>query len=153
MHKLPVGDSELAVLARLLRTVEFFQPLTVGQLDQILPHVLLYSYGAGETVFKQGELGDAFFIIHAGSVSVLRKKSFFSFSKKVVGLKEGDFFGETALISREPRNATVVCEEPSHLFALVAADFQLVLKQNPITLAEMRRIAERRKFDSAHQEG
>jgi len=149
--KLQVGDAEIGVLARLLRKVEFFSPLTVGQIEQILPYVLLYSYSAGEKVFKQGEMGDAFYIVYSGTVDVSLKKGFFSLGKNVATLKAGDFFGEIALISREPRNATVTCAEPAQLFALVASDFQLVLKENPKASAEMQRIAERRKFDTSHQ--
>lgn len=151
MQKLKVGDAEVGVLARLMGRVDFFAPLTVGQIEQILPYVMLYSYGAGETVFKQGELGDGFYIVYSGSVAVSVNKGLFSFSKQVATLKAGDFFGEIALISREPRNATVVCAEPAQLFALVAADFQLVLQQNPKAAAEMKRIAERRRFDTSHR--
>lgn len=150
MHKLTVGDAELGVLARMLRKVEFFTPLTVGQIEQVLPHVRLYSYEKGETVFKQGSPGDAFYIIHSGSVEVRLKQGFFSFSKTLVTLPAGGFFGEIALISSEPRTATLVCAEPSQLFCLVAADFQFVLNGNPAAREEMKRIAARRKFDSAH---
>src|SRR5438270_10651102 len=151
MQKLDIGDAEFGVLGKMLRKVEFFSPLTVGQIDQILPYVLLYSYGAGEIVFAQGELGDAFYIVYTGSVTVKFKKGFFSFAKSVAALRPGDFFGEIALLSRAKRNATVVCAEPTQLFALVADDFQLVLKDNPKAALEMKHIAASRSFDTQHQ--
>jgi trk system potassium uptake protein TrkA len=151
MVKLEVGDAELGVLARMLRKVEFFTPLTVGQIEQVLPHVRLYSYEKGETVFKQGDPGDAFYIIHTGSVEVRLKKGFFSFSQTVAVMPAGAFFGEMALISSEPRSASIVCAEHSQLFCLVAADFQFILNGNPAAHEEMKRIAARRKFDSAHR--
>jgi CRP-like cAMP-binding protein len=153
MNKIAVGDAELANLARMLHKVDFFAPLTVGQLEKVLPYVLLYSYEAGESVFKQGEIGDAFFIVESGEVEVWVKKGWFSSGKLVATLGPGTFFGEMALISREKRNATVKCSAPSRVFALVAADFQFVLKENPQASAEMARIAERRKFDSSHKTG
>lgn len=151
MQKLEVGDAELGILARLLRKVQFFSPLTVGQVEQILPYVRLHSYAAGEKVFSQGEVGDAFYIVYSGSVTVKFKKGFFSSAKAVATLKAGDFFGEMALISEEKRNAAVVCAEPAQLFALIASDFKLVLAENPKAAEEMRRLAERRKFDTSHQ--
>lgn len=150
MRKLTLGDAEVGLLARMLRKVDFFAPLTVGQLDQVLPHIRLYEYDAGEPVFRQGSPGDAFYIVYKGKVSIRVKSGFFSFTKTVAALGEGAFFGEMALISSDPRSASVICETPTQLFALVAGDFKFVLSGNPATAAEMLRIAERRKFETAH---
>jgi CRP-like cAMP-binding protein len=150
MKKLAIGPTELGLLAHMMRKVEFFTPLTVGQLEKILPAIMLYSYGKGETVFKQGQKGDAFYIVYQGSVEI-RLRKWLVLSTKVAVLKTGEFLGEIALISDEPRNATVVCAEPTLLFTLIAADFKLVLDENPAAAAEMARIAARRKFASAHQ--
>lgn len=150
MKKLDIGAPELGVLAHMMRKVEFFQPLTVGQLDKVLPAVMLYSYETGETVFRQGQKGDAFYIIYKGKVDI-RLKRFLFLKKTVAQLKEGDFLGEIALISDEPRTATVVAAEPTMLFTLVADDFRFVLKENPAAAEEMKRIAARRKFASSHQ--
>lgn len=150
MKQLEMGPTELGLLASMLRKVEFFTPLTVGQLDKILPSVMLYAYDKGETVFSQGRKGDAFYIVYQGSVEI-RLRRWLVLSKKVATLKAGDFLGEIALISDEPRTATVVCAEPSLLFTLISDDFKFVLRENPAAAEEMRRIAARRRFDTAHQ--
>jgi putative ABC transport system ATP-binding protein len=43
-------------------------------------------------------------------------------------LEEGDFFGEAALLSGEPRNATVVAVDETELYVLGKADFQAVME-------------------------
>ena len=149
MQRLEVGAGELGILARMLRKVEFFAPLTVGQLEEVLPHVRIHSFSAGETVFRQGEAGDAFYIVYKGSVEV-RLRRMLILSKTVATLKEGDFFGEIALVSSEPRNATIVAAEPALLFTLISADFQFVLRENPAAALEMKRVSTRRKFDTDH---
>ena len=149
MQRLDVGAGELGILARMLRNVEFFAPLTVGQLEKVLSNVRVHSFSAGETVFRQGEPGDAFYIVYKGSVEV-RLPHLLILSKTVATLKEGNFFGEIALVSSEPRNATIVAAEPTLLFTLVSVDFQFVLRENPAAAQEMKRIAARRKFDSDH---
>lgn len=150
MKRLKLGDAEVGTLAHMLRRVDFFSPLTVGDMEHVLPFVLMESFEAGETVFKQGSAGDAFYIVESGKAEVWVKKGFFSFPQIVATFGPGDFFGEMALISTEKRTATITCVEASRLFALVAADFQFVLKKNPKAAAEMERIAARRKFSSAH---
>jgi CRP-like cAMP-binding protein len=149
MERLEVGASELGVLAHMLRKIEFFTPLNVGQLDKVLPHVRLHAFAAGETVFRQGDAGDAFYIVYNGSVAVRLRRLLF-LSKTVAALGVGDFFGEIALISTEPRTATVVAAEPALLFTLIADDFKFVLHENPGAAQEMKRISVRRKFDAAH---
>jgi CRP-like cAMP-binding protein len=150
MKKLDIGASELGLLAHMLRKVEFFTPLTIGQLEQILPAVMLYSYDKGETVFSQGQKGDAFYIVYKGSVDI-RLRRWLVLSSKVATLKEGDFLGEIALISDEPRTASVVAAEPTLLFTLIANDFKFVLRENPAAAEEMKRIGARRKFASDHK--
>lgn len=150
MKKLAVGPTEFGLLAHMLRKVEFFTPLTVGQLERVLPTVMLHSYGKGETVFSQGQKGDAFYIVYQGSVDI-RLRQWLVLSKKIATLKAGDFLGEIALISNEPRTATVVCAEPALLFTLIAEDFKFVLRENPAAAEEMKGIAARRKFAASHQ--
>lgn len=150
MEKLTMTDPDFAALAKAMRKVDFFAPLTLGQLEQIIPYIMLCRYQAGETVFSQGDPGDAFYIVLDGSVSV-RLKRFLFLTKTVAQLGPGDFFGEMALLSSDPRSATVVCEADTRLFVLLSADFSFVLKKNPAFAAEMKKVADRRKFMSRSQ--
>lgn len=150
MKQIEIGATELGLLSRMLRKVDFFTPLTVGQLERVLPTVMLYSFDKGETVFSQGRKGDAFYIVYQGSVEV-RLRRWLVLSTKVATLRTGDFFGEIALISDEPRTATIVASEPALLFTLIADDFKFVLQENPGAAEEMKRIGARRKFATSHQ--
>jgi len=149
MERLTLGAAEMGVLAHMMRKVELFSPLTVGQLEKVLPHVMLCSYAQGEKVFKRGSAGDAFYIIYKGKVDV-RIRRLLLLWKKVASLGEGEFFGETALISDRPRSATVICAEPTLLFTLLASDFKFILHENPAAAEEMQSIATQRKFLTSH---
>ncbi|HBL15752.1 MAG: hypothetical protein A2X36_13350 [Elusimicrobia bacterium GWA2_69_24] len=150
MKRLQMTSADLGELARLVRKVEFFAPMTVGQLEMVLPYILLCEYPAGEKVFKQGAGGDAFYIVQKGKLSVLVSKGWFT-SSEVAKLGPGDFFGEMALLSDARRSATVACLEYSRLFVLMSADFKFVLRKNPQFAAEVQRIADRRKFLDQHE--
>jgi signal-transduction protein with cAMP-binding, CBS, and nucleotidyltransferase domain len=147
MKKLEAGGGEIADLVKMLAKVDFLAPLSIGQMEQVLPFIRLYSCDAGETVFKQGGVGDAFYIVYSGGVEVRVKKNWLSPSTVAAFLDPGDFFGEMALISRDRRTATVRCVEATRLFALSAKDFEFILRQSPGAAETMRRIAAERRFD------
>lgn len=62
-------------------------------------------YRDGETIVRQGEMGDCMFVIQEGSVEVLREEGGRTY--RLTELGPGEFFGEMALCEKEPRSATV----------------------------------------------
>jgi len=60
-------------------------------------------------------------------------------------LGEDQFFGEMALMSNEPRNATIVAEEVSELFVLQRYDFEKILLKNPVIATELKKAFLERK--------
>ena len=146
MKRIDMWDIDLSQLKKVLRNVDFFSSMNIGQMEKVLPYMVLYSFKAGEIICKQGEKGTSFFIIREGKVDVRIKKGFFSFSKRIASLGPRDFFGEISLFTEVPRTATVVCVEPSQIFMLSLEDFQYMLSQNPDFSAEIKRVVELRKF-------
>lgn len=151
MQTLKISEPDYARLSAVLRKVEFFTALTIDQLAKIMPYILLYGYRKGETVFKQGGEGDAFYIILAGACSVRVKKGWF-FSSEVGRLKDGEFFGEMALFTDEKRSATVVCLADSRISVFLKKDFAFLVKENPAFALEVEKIAEARRFHTKHSE-
>ncbi|OFW56674.1 MAG: hypothetical protein A2133_06020 [Actinobacteria bacterium RBG_16_64_13] len=62
-------------------------------------------YRSGETIVRQGEVGDHMYVIQSGKVEVVRESD--TGQVKLAELEEGDFFGEMALFDRDVRSATV----------------------------------------------
>lgn len=71
------------------------------------------TFDEGETVFNQGDEGDTMYIIHEGSVVIIRERN--GVGTVVASLKPGEFFGEMALVDQEPRSATVKTIEKTTL--------------------------------------
>jgi putative ABC transport system ATP-binding protein len=105
-------------ICEFLRAVDLFRGLTPVQLTNVAEKMKKRHYPAGETVIREGEAGEEFFLISDGEVDVLRA------DHEVARLGRGDFFGEVALISGEPRNATVLATEALDTFVLGKTDFQ-----------------------------
>jgi len=93
---------------------------------------------AGQVIVEQGEVGDYYYLIRSGSARVSRRVS----EDKIITLAElhaGQGFGEEALISGEPRNATVTMLSDGELMRLPAADFDSLLREplvHRVTLAQ-----------------
>jgi rhodanese-related sulfurtransferase len=71
----------------------------------------------GEEIVKQGDPGDYFYVLKAGSAEVRRAQEGTS-PAKVAMLGPGDSFGEEALLKSEPRNATVHMTTPGRVLKL-----------------------------------
>jgi putative ABC transport system ATP-binding protein len=112
-------------ICEFLRAVEVFRALTPAQLTHVAEKMTKRQFAAGETVVREGEAGEEFFLISEGEVDVVRA------DHEVARLGRGEFFGEVALISGEPRNATVVATEPLDTFVLGKSDFQAAVGSSP----------------------
>lgn len=111
-----------------LQKVDFFYSLSFGDLDELIRSLRKKKAKKGEEIIKQGEIGDKFYLISSGEVSVNVKKGFGN--KKVASLGDGDFFGEMALVTELPRTATIIAETPVELFVLYKRDFKKILMKN-----------------------
>ena len=78
-----------------------------------------------EVVVSQGETGDYFYVIQSGDAKVERKTD--GKATLLTALKPGDSFGQDALVSDAPRNATVTMTSDGTLMRLAAADFEALL--------------------------
>lgn len=111
---------------------EFIPPTNIQTLFSKFEEV---KYEAGEAVVRQGEPGDYFYVIQSGRVRVER-----SAADKTAVLAElgpGENFGQDALVSNIPRNATVIMITAGTLMRLSAPDFESLLMRPLIELVSM----------------
>jgi hypothetical protein len=96
----------------------------------------------GEVVFHQGEEGECAYFIHEGEFAVVREEN--GKEDVIARLSKGQYFGEMALISDAPRNATVRAVTPAKVAILGKANFLTMLKVMPVTQEDiMKRVQER----------
>lgn len=118
------------VLDKLLVVSPLFSVLSDADRAELLNDFKLKSYNDGEVVIKEGDSGDALFIIKQGRAKVTTGDGG---NKELVlaGLKEGDFFGEVSLITGKPRTATILADGPLELMELSKIDMMKYLKKYP----------------------
>jgi len=134
--KSDVAVQETSVICEFLKEFPLFSDLTPNTLAEIADQMMVHEAGAGDTIVRQGDPGDLFYLIRSGSVEVIVKEK--NQEKKLAELSQGQYFGEAALITDEPRNASVVAREKSIFYALGKNDFRAVLEQSSTFEEELR---------------
>ncbi|MDX1583825.1 MAG: cyclic nucleotide-binding domain-containing protein [Thermoanaerobaculia bacterium] len=87
-------------------------------------------FRAGEHVFRQGDTGDRVYVVKDGEVEVVREDG--DGGRRVLArLGEGEYFGEMALLSEAPRNASVVALTDVKVLAISHRDFQSLFSGIP----------------------
>ncbi|MFN2415797.1 MAG: cyclic nucleotide-binding domain-containing protein, partial [Pyrinomonadaceae bacterium] len=100
------GGRDTETIAELLSAVEIFSPLTSDELNALAAGSTGRVFAPGETIIRGGDSGASMFVVHDGRVDV--KISDKGEPRTIGVLQEGDFFGEMALLTGEPRTASVV---------------------------------------------
>lgn len=86
-------------------------------------------YPKGAVVFREGDEGDAFYLIQSGAVEVSRETGG---HKGVLALLErGDFFGEMAIVDDERRSATVTAIADTRLLPITRVSFRRRVRRDP----------------------
>jgi len=86
-------------------------------------------YQPGDIVFQEGEQGDCAYFVHSGEVEVVQMEN--GKEKIVAVLRDGEYFGEMALITSHPRNATVRAVNATKLAVLGKKNFLTMLNLMP----------------------
>ena len=97
----PKEDLEDKEKFSLVKQLDFFQGFSEAEIWEIIRACVWQEYNSGCEVIVEGDIDDAFYVIAAGSVEVIREK-------KVVGnLQQGDCFGEMGYLANMQRTATI----------------------------------------------
>ena len=108
-------------MIQILKSVPFFRELSEPDLQAISDKVIMEYYPADHVLFNEGDPADKMYLIKRGSAEVVRG------GRIAAQLKQGDFFGEMALVSDEPRNATIHTTSEVELLVIAKKDFKHLL--------------------------
>ncbi len=114
-------------MTRMLQSQAFLQ-LPPSNIHQLLMRLETIQVSAGDSVVRQGDDGDYFYIVKSGRLSVTRRASSRSKEVALAELGEGTCFGEEALVSGTKRNASVTMLTDGCLMRLAQADFNELLR-------------------------
>jgi small-conductance mechanosensitive channel len=126
-----------------LSGVDIFAPLTMEEIATLAGASVSHVFAPGETVIRAGDEGSSMFVVHNGCVKVQISDN--GRPRTVAVLKDGDFFGEMALFTGEPRTANVVAVEETEVLEIRHQAMKHLFETNPdLVEALSHTIAERR---------
>jgi CRP/FNR family transcriptional regulator, cyclic AMP receptor protein len=109
----------------LIRRVPLFSRLSKGELKDLAMLADEIDLRDGKELTRQGAPGREFFVLLEGTADVRKN------GRKINTLGPGDFFGEIALVSREPRTATVTATSPVRTLVITDRSFRRLLDESP----------------------
>ncbi len=126
--------SEISATAKAaLREIPLFSALSPQSLATVIRGAELLQLQAGETVFQEGDIGKELYVISEGKVGVTVQSEPTTSPGEMLG--ENQFFGEFALMTDSPRNATVTALEPTELLKVKRETFTELMEGEPQVLS------------------
>jgi len=107
--------------------VDILQTIDPYEISQISDALIIEKINAGETMIKQNDEADKFFILEEGECYAEKVFKTGESAQIVKDYKKGDYFGELALIRNEPRAATVVAKTDCKLLTLDRLSFKRLI--------------------------
>ena len=126
------------VKLELLKKVPLFSRCSKPSLEDIAAIADEIDLPDGRVLMTEGERGREFFVLVQGEVDVTKG------GEHVRTLSAGEFFGEIALISDEPRTATVTAKGPIRVLVITDRAFKALVERSPGIEAEVQEAAAER---------
>jgi hypothetical protein len=139
-----VGDGRAEARA-ILRSEPLFDCMNDAHLENVLKHSQIQHYGRGERMIQEGDQSDSMFIMLRGTaaVSVARNGT----GIRVGVMRPGDCFGEIALLTGEPRSATVRAEGDCEVLEISKPVMAEVLRESPQCQTALSELLAKRKLE------
>ncbi|MBI5454565.1 MAG: cyclic nucleotide-binding domain-containing protein, partial [Deltaproteobacteria bacterium] len=121
---------ERDLIRRSLKSIDFLQALTDGELDRVEASARIEVFGKGEAIVTEGEAGSTCYFLRSGRAEVYSKGQN-GRESLVTTLGPGGFFGEMSLLTGEPRSATIRAAEESVCIVIDSDVFHSIFREDP----------------------
>jgi serine/threonine protein phosphatase PrpC len=116
---------EVSLKIEVLKGMQLFRYLSYKELVRIMNITETRDYAAGEDIIREGDPGDAMYVVLSGRVRLHKG------DVTVAELDKGQHFGEMALVDRTQRSLTATAREDARLLFIRRKDFYAIIKKEP----------------------
>lgn len=138
----------LEQIINFLLEAPMFAELDAAELSEIVHIMQVQRVRGGTAVFREGDPGDAWYVIYAGRAEVLKGNEFLP-TQRLCVLGPRSCFGEMAILDHSSRSASVIAVDDCTVFRFPRRDFDLLLSEG--NLAAYKLIYEMAKVLSTRQ--
>lgn len=124
------ADPEFKRRREFLRSVALFRWVPRREFGRLLRALVMRHYRAGDALFEEGENGRALFILVSGEVEITRLGKDGK-PRSIATLKQGDCFGEIALIDQMPRFSTARATSSVQAYLLHKTELDRLVDDSP----------------------
>ena len=120
----PRGD-RITEVTKLWMETPLFENISERKCRELVDNMHPREYQKGEKVFNSGDIGTSVVLIAKGGIEITAG------DKLLAELRQGDFFGEVALVIDEPRTADAITSEDSELIFFLRSDLEEWIQRSP----------------------
>jgi CRP-like cAMP-binding protein len=123
----------------ILRKLEFFRPFNEQELQSFSPRLDIAEFEAQKEIFGENQIGDnSMYVLIEGAVKITKKHK--TEEKVLASIKEGEFFGEMAMLLPAPRSASAVTMKPCRLIQLTDGAYSAFKREYPAIAVKLNEI-------------
>lgn len=137
------SPSDVQWIFEKLRKLDFLTYHSEEELIQLVQSMRKVRLPAGEEIIRQGQKGEAFYLIRSGGVAVWAETP--KGRRRLAALQEGESFGEVSILTGAVCNATVTAEGEAELFSLPPESVRKVVRANPVLAEKMAEAVSKRR--------
>jgi small-conductance mechanosensitive channel/CRP-like cAMP-binding protein len=138
--------AEIDAREEFLEKVDVLATLTKEQRRDIAAAAPSRTFGAGETIVRQGEPGESMYVVMSGRVAVLLEPD----CREVATIDRGGYFGEMSLLTGDPRTATIVTRGDTVVLEVCADLFRRLGAECPEAVEQVAVAAVTRRAQLEH---
>jgi CRP-like cAMP-binding protein/Fe-S-cluster-containing hydrogenase component 2 len=141
-----MGDYVSRLVRVLVRRLPTLRSASDAEFDRLLGKARTAAFEVGEVIFEEGEAPDDVYVISDGFVKITKRVDG---APKVLGyLVDGDCFGDTGVLTGDPRGATAIAIGRVEALVLPGAEFRAIVDANPAAAAEAGALDAMRRLDA-----
>lgn len=145
-----IGRYRQRITDTALRSVSLFRQIPADGLAMLIEHSSLMSIPTGEAIVREGEPGDAIYIIIYGTARVTHRAG--EELLNLALLRAGDYFGEWSVLTGEPRAATVSAVTPVDAIRVDCQPFLEFIAEHPQIREQLDTVANSRHAETIEQQ-
>ncbi|MBI4657191.1 MAG: cyclic nucleotide-binding domain-containing protein [Elusimicrobia bacterium] len=124
-------DEDTLKKIEFLKSIKLFEGIRKRDLIHVLENLQERTYLKGETIFTQGDIGRALFIVSSGKVAISKTSAESQKQEILAEVNPGEFFGEMALLEEMPRTAGAHALEDAKIFIFLKTKLESLMHSRP----------------------